>query len=125
VTKRVLQTPNELIYVSSVTVEEILIHGWYAKITESRGSKPKISLEQAFTQFHKSIRDLNTFNLLALNKESEDRYKSLPADAKRVGREDCKLAAHAIVAGATVVTRNTVDFVRIPHVKFEDWSRED
>ncbi len=97
--------------------------GWYAEINRSRGSKPEMTLEQAFSEFHKSIKELSRFNLFAPTKKAEARYKAMPADAKRVGREDCKLAAHAAEVNATVITLNTDHFGRIPGVKFDDWSK--
>ena len=54
--------------------------------------------------------------------EAERVFRLFPASVKRVGGMDCRIAAHAIVSGLVVVTRNTRDFERIPGVQTEDWS---
>ncbi len=50
-------------------------------------------------------------------------YASFSAQVKRVGTQDCRIAASAIAAGWTVVTANRKDFSQIPGVRFADWSR--
>ena len=49
-------------------------------------------------------------------------YQSFPASVKRIGPQDCRIAASAIAAGWIVVTANTRHFSQIPGVQFEDWS---
>ncbi len=40
----------------------------------------------------------------------------------RTGLADLSIAAIALTLQATIVTQNTVDFVRIPNLPIEDWS---
>ena len=54
--------------------------------------------------------------------EAERLFRSWPAAVKRVGANDCRIAASAVVRGYTVVTCNGKDFGRIPGVAFEDWT---
>jgi len=50
-------------------------------------------------------------------------YRAYDASIKRIGKMDCRLAAHASVVNFTVVTCNTADFQKIPGLRVEDWSR--
>ena len=54
---------------------------------------------------------------------SSIRISSPSLQVRRIGSQDCRIAASAIAAGWIVVTANQKDFSRIPGVQFEDWSR--
>ena len=45
------------------------------------------------------------------------------AQKLRLGTNDLAIAAITLSVGATLVTRNIVDFERIPSLQFEDWGR--
>jgi predicted nucleic acid-binding protein len=63
------------------------------------------------------------FNILPYTNAAEEHYRAYPAAVKRIGKMDCRLAAHAVLSGFIVVTCNTADFSRIPEAKIEDWSK--
>ncbi len=67
---------------------------------------------------------LSAFQILPYSDEAEQLYQSWPAKQKRVGPNDCRIAASAIVAGLIVVTCNQKDFSTIPGLVWQDWSRE-
>ena len=69
------------------------------------------------------IRSLSVFSLLPYTDDAEALYRSWPARQKRVGPNDCRVAASAILAGFTVVTCNGKDFSAIPGVIWEDWRK--
>ena len=51
-------------------------------------------------------------------------FDKMSAETKRIGRNDCKIAASAVAHGLIVVTRNVQHFEKIePPVKIEDWTR--
>jgi tRNA(fMet)-specific endonuclease VapC len=53
-------------------------------------------------------------------------YAEIRADLKRrgamIGANDLFIAAHARALGLTLVTNNTVEFERVPGLKFENWA---
>jgi len=52
-------------------------------------------------------------------------YADIRADLKRrgamIGANDLFIAAHARALSLTLVTNNTSEFERVPHLKFENW----
>jgi len=70
------------------------------------------------------IHSLSAFQILPYTDEAEQLYQSWPAKQKRVGPNDCRIAASAIIAGFTVITGNGKDFSAIPGIIWQDWSRE-
>ena len=69
------------------------------------------------------IRSLSTLQILPYTDEAEQLYQSWTAKQKRVGPNDCRIAASAILAGFTVITCNGKDFSTIPGVAWQDWSQ--
>jgi tRNA(fMet)-specific endonuclease VapC len=65
--------------------------------------------------------------VLALPKEAAAIYGAIRADLERTGRmignNDLWIAAHAMVAGLTLVTNNEKEFRRVSGLKIENWVR--
>jgi tRNA(fMet)-specific endonuclease VapC len=51
-----------------------------------------------------------------------ERFHALWIMRLRIGTMDLKIAATALANDATLLTRNTSDFGRIPGLRIEDWS---
>jgi len=46
---------------------------------------------------------------------------SLEKRGKIIGNNDLWIAAHTLTLGITLVTNNTKEFSRVPHLKIENW----
>jgi len=79
-------------------------------------------IEDASRYLARLIHRLSGFDILPCTNAAEELYYSYPASVKRIGKMDCRLAAHAAVSGLIAVTCNTADFERIPGVTIEDCS---
>ena len=108
-TARILNQPPEQIFISIITVEEIL-QGALASIQKA---KRKPSVTRAYQYFEDLFVTLHRFQILSYTSEAENIYQSLPAKSKRIGTQDCRIAAIAHVNEFTVVTVNVNDFVSI------------
>lgn len=117
---RVLKTSPNLIWVSSITVEEMLKGS--INVINSERSRPKVGIGVAHIRLVNLVKALAKFNLLPYDDNSEVVFKGFTAREKRVGTQDCRIAAIAISQNFTVVTCNRKDFSQISRVKFEDWS---
>ncbi len=120
ISERILLTSPADICTSSISAEEML-QGLLAEINRSRTSLT-IGMGVPSAALVKALEDLARIRVVAYSDEAERLYRSFPASVKRIGGMDCRIAAHALTGGLTVVTRNTQDFERIPGVKIEDWS---
>lgn len=121
VTKRLAKTPPEQVSVSTLTAEEMLA-GTLSEIKKAREQGAHRDIEAPSVFLARLISRLCDFNILPYTNAAEELYRSYLPPVKRIGKMDCRLAAHATVSGLTVVTCNTADFERIPGVIIEDWS---
>ena len=122
VVKRLSQVPEEQIWVSSITAEEML-SGALSEINRAREQGLRRDIEAPSRYFSRLIERFRFLNILAYTNAAEQKYETYSAAAKRIGKMGCRLAAHAATNGFIVVTCNTSDFSRIPNAIFEDWSK--
>ena len=68
---------------------------------------------------------LDTFaraQVLPFSAAAADVYDELRKRRVRVGAMDLRIASIVIANQMTLLTRNTVDFERVPNLAFEDWT---
>jgi tRNA(fMet)-specific endonuclease VapC len=51
-----------------------------------------------------------------------EEFQRLQKTRIRIGTMDLKIAAIALTSNATLLTRNLIDFRKVPDLKVEDWS---
>jgi tRNA(fMet)-specific endonuclease VapC len=119
-TAKILSQPPELIFTSIIiiTVEEIL-QGALASVQKT---KRKPLVVAAYQYFEELFSALNQFQILSYSVEAELLYQALSAKIKRIGTQDCRIAAIAKANKLTVVTVNTNDFMGIGLVDVENWT---
>jgi predicted nucleic acid-binding protein len=106
--------------ISIVTYTELL-QGWVAEINRCL-SRPKSDICRAYDNLAQAQEDLRAFDTIRYTSQAEAIFQAFPSSVKRLGTNDCRIAATALAHGLVVVTRNTRDFAKIPGVKFEDWT---
>jgi tRNA(fMet)-specific endonuclease VapC len=60
--------------------------------------------------------------ILAWSAEAERCHMKLKQQRVRIGAQDLRIAAIALAAGGTVVTRNRQDFGQVSGLSIDDWS---
>lgn len=118
-TAKILNQPPEQIFISIITVEEIL-QGALASVQKV---KRKTSVTKAYQYFEDLFDALHQFQILSYSPKAESIYQSLPAKTKRIGTQDCRIAAIAHANELIVVTVNVNDFVSIGLTDVEDWTK--
>ena len=117
--RRVRAVPPTDRWASTIVVEEVL-GKQISHLNTLRSQRRPFGRESRFLAALVAV--FSTFQILPYTDEAEVLYQSWPAKQKRVGPNDCRIAASAIVAGLTVVTCNQKDFSIIPGVEWQDWS---
>ncbi|MFH1919162.1 MAG: type II toxin-antitoxin system VapC family toxin [Planctomycetota bacterium] len=100
-----------------ITVEEIM-RGWMAAVRRIHDPRSQIN---AYAKLRQLFRFFATWRVLEWNEAAADRYDLLKGTRTRVGTMDLKIASIALANDATLLTRNTDDFKRVPRLRVEDW----
>lgn len=116
VRRRILQASG--VWLSSIAAEE-RIRGALSVIQKTR-DKSTFPAAQAFLV--DLLTDISNYDLHPYSDEAARVYASFPASVKRLGTQDCRIAASAIAARWIVVTANHRHFSQIPGVQIEDWT---
>lgn len=117
--QRVRAVPTADRWVSTIVVEET-VGKQISHLNTLRSQRKPFGRESRFLA--ELVKALAAFQILPYTDEAEQLYQSWPAKQKRVGPNDCRIAASAILAGFTVVTCNGKDFSTIPGLNWQDWS---
>jgi tRNA(fMet)-specific endonuclease VapC len=117
-TQRILSEPPEHLFISLLTVEEVM-RGALASVQRVRHQP---SIITAYQEFGSLLDALHVFQSVPYDREAEQIYQTMTAAQKRVGTQDCRIAATAILLGHTVVTANRMDFQKIGGVPIADWT---
>ena len=117
--QRVSQVPRGSVYLCAITPEEVL-RGRLDYINQLRSQQPS-KLPVAYDLLLDVVRDLNRASILRYDDDAAQIFSSFPAAIKRVGSQDCRIAAVALANGFTVITSNTRHFAKIG-VAAEDWN---
>ena len=105
---RIRNTPG--VWLSAIAAEEIT-RGAIALINQSRD---KAGSPAAYILFANLLSSYCDYSIQPYNTEAMLVYASFSAQVKRVGTQDCRIAASAIAAGWIVVTANQKHFSQIP-----------
>ena len=116
---RVRITPIEDLFTTSVTVEEQL-QGRLAYIHRYRNDP--LRLAQGHAALVRTISYFARWNILAVSEETEVLARQLRQQRIRIGSQDLRIAALALLYDFTVVTSNVRDFSQIPNLSVADWT---
>ena len=100
-----------------VSVEEQL-HGWLARI--AMVSDPHAQIV-AYGELGERVNFLAAFTRLPWDKSAADLFKKLRRQGVRIGSMDLKIACITLAHDALLLTLNTVDFAKVPGLRFENW----
>ena len=99
-----------------VCVEE-RIFGWSVEI---RKRSPSEQI-RPYREYFQLVETYARWMVLPWDEEAADLFEFHRKQGVRIGTMDLKIACIAIAHDALLLTQNSVDFAKVPGLRFEDW----
>jgi tRNA(fMet)-specific endonuclease VapC len=109
---------DELAATTIVNYEEQM-RGWLARLSRATSLERQVS---DYWELKKLLQIYCGVPVLDFDTKAAAQYELLRQTPIRIGSMDLKIAAIALSKQATLLTRNIVDFAKIPGLRTEDWS---
>jgi len=116
---RLASVPPGVIAVSVVTMEE-MIRGRLALLARRSEGEARV---RAYAKFMETVAFFGSISVVPFDVACEQKSRSCGMRL-RVGSQDLRIAATALVNNLILVTRNRQDFERVPGLAIEDWSEQ-
>ena len=111
--------PRDQIYTTIISFEEQM-RGWLAFVARSKTPEQQI---YAYERLHSFLKNYRNALILDYNEKAAEVFQDFKAQKIRVGTMDLKIAAIAVSQNAILVSRNLSDFLQIPNLTVEDWTK--
>jgi tRNA(fMet)-specific endonuclease VapC len=115
---RVRSHPQADLYVTVITVQEIL-DGWHARLPRA---KQPAQIAHVYQRLQDHVQLVGRLNILPYDVASVLRFEQLLRLKLNIGKMDLRIAAIALEHQAILVTCNKRDFQRVPGLIIEDWT---
>ncbi len=106
-------------YGTSIVSYEEQCRGWTDYV--HRATTPEVRID-GYARLRASLRFYSQLTIWDYNAAAEAVFAAMTAARVRVGTKDLRIASIALVNNATLLTRNTRDFARVPNLRFADWT---
>ncbi len=106
------------IFTSIVSFHE-QINGWTKYI---KGSSDTSRTVRGYSQLEQILTDFANAQVLPFSSTAAEVFDDLRTRKIRVATMDLRIASIVISSQMTLLTRNAVDFERIPNINIEDWT---
>ena len=117
---KLAEFPPDKIATSIITFEEQM-RGWMAFIAKATSIEKQISAYEKLARFLESYRYIP---IIQFDEKAGEVFQDLKSRKIRVGTMDLKIASIAISQNALLISRNLSDYLQIPNLRVEDWTRE-
>jgi tRNA(fMet)-specific endonuclease VapC len=104
--------------VTIISFEEQM-RGWLAYIAQARSDQRQLN---GYSRLHALLDDFQSRPVLEYSPRAIEEFRRLRSLKIRIGTMDLKIAAIALANDAIVITRNLVDFQRVPGLTVKDWT---
>ena len=94
------------------------MNGWLKYIASPKSQR---SVVNAYSRFEALLTAFSFSELLPFSEKASEEFTRLRTDGCRIGLMDLRIASIGLTNSMIVVTRNTVDFSRVPGLELQDW----
>jgi tRNA(fMet)-specific endonuclease VapC len=102
-------------YGTTIVTFEEQMRGRLAQINTS----PSVPL---YAALNSTLRFYQNIAVWQYTEEAERQVTAMQQAKIRIGTQDLKIASIALTVQATLLTRNTKDFAKVPRLRIEDWT---
>ncbi len=113
-----LDSADDDVAVTIVSFEEQM-RGWLAYIAQAKSDERQV---QGYSRLRELMDDFQTRPVLDYNAAAAAEFRRLRKSRVRIGSMDLKIAAIARIHDAMLISRNLVDFRKVPGLRVEDWT---
>ena len=116
---RLAESSDRNVVVSIASYEEQM-RGWMALLAKTPDVTKQVS---AYSRLREHLQLYCSVPLLDFSEPAADKFSELRGQKVRIGTMDLKIAASCLCEDALLLTRNSVDFSKVPGLLYEDWTR--
>jgi len=108
-------------YATTIISYEEQCRGWLEKINKEKTALAQVT---AYRKLHKQLEHYCKSRLIDFDEHAAVEFQRLRTSKIRIKTMDLKIASITLALGATLLTRNSRDFIKVPKLRFEDWTKE-
>jgi tRNA(fMet)-specific endonuclease VapC len=105
------------LFTTIITGQEV-IQGWLAAINRKQAGTDQVF---GYARFIGALKDFQRITVLGFDAEAAVVFHQLQKQQIRIGTMDLKIAAICLAHEALLLTRNRLDFDKVPGLRVENW----
>jgi tRNA(fMet)-specific endonuclease VapC len=115
--QRMTSSPDQEFAIPIICVEE-QCRGWLALVNRARSIHDQV---EPYQRLERLIDFLSDWQMVPFDVAAADQFEKLRKQRLRIGTQDLKIAATAIVNAALLLTANLRDFRHVPGLHADNW----
>jgi tRNA(fMet)-specific endonuclease VapC len=116
--ERLVSSEDQAIVASIISYEE-QTRGWMAHVARLKKVEAQVA---SYSKLRKHLQLYCSIPLLNFTDDAAGIFNDLRSQGIRIGTMDLKIAAICLANEALLLTRNSIDFEKVPALRFEDWT---
>jgi tRNA(fMet)-specific endonuclease VapC len=114
--KRCLEAKAEM-FSTIISVEEI-VRGWLALLKKQRTVAAEVAV---YARLQRTLKTYSDWDILPFDDDAVAVFERLKKLRLKSGTMDLKIAGIALIHDALLLSRNLVDFHKVPGLRVENW----